>query len=85
MERERKFPRLNSETPTFFSKKKFFYIISDLQKSRKAITNISHILFTNISKMVIFYHILNYFLCIDIFFAYKNFSRVSHRHNATYL
>ena len=32
--------------------------------------------------MVIFYHILNYFLCIDIFFAYKNFLRVSHRHNA---
>ena len=25
--RERKFPRLNSETPTFFSKKKFFYIL----------------------------------------------------------
>ena len=83
MERERKFPRLNSETPTFFSKKKnFFYIISDLQKSRKDITNISHILFTKISQMVIFYHILNYFLCIDIFFAYKNFLRVSHRHNA---
>ena len=68
---------------TFFSKKKiFFYIISDLQKSRKDITNISHILFTKISQMVIFYHILNYFLCIDIFFAYKNFLRVSHRHNA---
>ena len=83
MERERKFPRLNSETRTFFSKKKiFFYIISDLQKSRKDITNISHILFTKISQMVIFYHILNYFLCIDIFFAYKNFLRVRHRHNA---